>query len=156
MPKDEHLLDFYKTMCDMVAVGDLSFPIEVKQESEKQQLKDPERNYDLALAFTQKAWDENRTGLRDPSGEHVITVVNSGFAEDVALEQERKADPYVIALAMTQRDQGRESAVATEDRKMIRCCNDLSIRVLSTREFIDAVLSWRDRHSAQIQAPLIA
>lgn len=145
MPEGEYLLDFYNTMCDMVAAGDLTFPIEVKRESEKQQRKDPQHNYDLALAFTQKAWDANRRDLRVPTQEHVGKVINLAFRRDVTLERERKADPFVIAIALTQHDRGRHWSVATEDKKMIRCCDDLGIRVLRTRDFIGSVLSWRDR-----------
>lgn len=143
MPAGEYVLDFYNSMCEMVAEGRLTFPIEVKRESEKQQKEDPERNYDLALAFTQKAWDVNWPELRVPSEEQVGKVVNLAFTRDVALERERKADPYVIAIALTLRGRGLEWSVATEDKKMIKCCGVLGIRVLNTREFIDSVLSWR-------------
>ena len=144
LPDGEYTLDFYNTMCEMVAAGDLTFPIEVRRESDQQQKTDPERNYDLAVAFTQKAWDSNRRVLRVPAEEHVRNVVNRGFGRDVSLESERKADPYVIAIALTQRAHERDCFVATEDRKMIRCCEDLGIRVLNTREFITSVITWRD------------
>ena len=140
MREDVYLLDFYNVMCDMVAAGALTFPIEVVDES-KGQPQD-----DLARAFTQKAWQLNDRNLRKPSEAHLARVINMAFASEVGLTQKRMADPRVIAIALTQLlDHNRLCLVATEDKTMIQCCENLDIRVLSTRDFIASVLSWRDR-----------
>lgn len=144
IPENEIILDFYTTMCEMVATGALTFPFEVVRES-KGQPQD-----DLARAFTQKAWGLNDRDLRKPSEAHLAPVINMAFASEVGLAQKRKADPRVIAIALTQlRDRGTPCVVAAEDGTMVRCCEDLGIRVLKTREFIAAVLSWRDRQAGQ-------
>lgn len=139
MPEEELILDFYIAMCDMVAACALTFPIEVVSES-KDQPQD-----DLARAFTQKAWESNDFGLRKPAEGYLAQVINMAYASEIGLTEKRMADPRVIAIALTQTlDHGTPCTVATEDDRMIRCCNELGIDVLNTHEFIASVLSWRD------------
>ena len=139
MPTDEIIFDFYLTMCDMVAAGALTFPYEVVKES-KDQPQD-----DLARAFTQKAWPLNDRILRKPSEVYLQRVINMAFASEIGLSQNGMPDPRVIAIALTQiRDREIPCVVATDDKTMVRCCEELGIGVLSTRDFIKSVQSWRD------------
>lgn len=139
MPKEEILLDFYLTMCDMVDAGKLTFPYEVVKES-KDQPQD-----DLARAFTQKAWPLSDRALRKPSDVHLARVINMAFASETGLTEKGMADPRVIAIALTQiRDREIPCLVATDEKTMARCCEELGIGVLSTRDFIKSVQSWRD------------
>lgn len=144
MREDVYYLDFYNVMCDMVAAGALTFPVEVVIES-KGQGQD-----DLARAFTQKAWELNDSNLRRPSEAHLARVINMAFTSEIGLTEKRMADPRVIAIALTQlRDHGTPCVVAAEDNRMIQCCQQLGIGVLNTRGFIAAVLSWRDSQRVQ-------
>lgn len=136
-PADEFLLDFYVSMCDMVEAQALIFPEEVERESRQ------DRKDDLARAFTQKAWTLADRRLRVPRDDLVGYVVAMAFREESANFDTPNADPRVIAIALTQReDRDRDVSVACDDKKMEQCCRDLRIPTLSTGEFIRVVLDW--------------
>ena len=141
LPQGEFLLDFYLTMCDMISAGALIFPEEVVKEANDTL----EKMQDLAIALTEKGWQLADHRLRRPHENHVRTVLNESHRFDSTWSDESKADVYVVAIGLTQReDFQRHAVVATNDGKMIDCCRDFGLEVLDTFSFVDTVLSWRE------------
>lgn len=143
LPKGEFLLDFYATMCDMISAGALVFPEEVAKEANDTQ----EKMQDLAIALTEKGWLLADHRLRRPHEDHVRSILNESHQFDVTWSDESKADVYVVAIGLTQREEfQRDSVIATNDGKMIDYCKDVGLEVLDTFSFVETVLSWRDRN----------
>ena len=128
MPPNEFLLDFYVSMCDMVASQVLAFPREVERETQQ------DRQDDLARAFTQKAWTLSDRRLRTPRADLVENVIGTAFPQETVVMEGPFADPRVIAIALTQRmERDRSVSVACDDAKMARCCDHFGIPTLNTR-----------------------
>ena len=142
LPKGEFLFDVYVTMCDMVKAGSLAFPEQLVAETRP---PNAVRMHDLARAFAEKAWSIADRGVCQPAESQIRNVFNlaSGFRPTWSGETE--ADPYVIAIGLTQREaSGRECLIASIDGPVLDCCSELGLPTLNTIEFIEAVVSWRN------------
>ena len=141
LPEGEFLLDFYTTMCDMISAGMLVFPEQVVREANNTE----EKMQDLAIALTEKGWGLADSLLRRPDESYVRAVLNQSHKFDLTWSDESKADVYVVAIGLTQREvHQRNAVVATNDGNMINYCRDVGMRVLDTLSFVEAVIAWRD------------
>ncbi len=125
--------DLLKEMYDMTVRGTLIFPEQVRQE-----LTDVEHP-DAPGTWVAGAWKRIDKELAAPAPESIRQVIRD-FPEISQDEESDKADPYVVALALTLGKSGYSPTVASGDGKVTEACQQYNIPTVSPPEFIEIVL----------------